>query len=209
MNWYDRLTKKHCAALCVTIMICVAIALLMMGRVPWCKCGYVKLWHGEVYSAENSQHLTDWYTFTHILHGFLYYALLWLVARHLPIRVRLVIAVAMAGAWELLENSNYIIERYRTQTISLDYFGDSVINSMTDILSCALGFTLASRLRLRWSLAIVLATELMLAYCIRDNLTLNIIMLIHPVQAIKRWQLAAGNVPIEILRANGLAPPEK
>ena len=199
MKWYERVPLRTYILASAAILLLVACVLLLMGRVLICKCGYVKLWHGEVYSSENSQHLTDWYTFTHIVHGFMYYFLIWLVARKLPVGLRFLMAIAFAGIWEILENSSYVIERYRAVTISLDYYGDSVINSMTDIMACALGFAIAHRIPVKISLAIVFCIELALAVCIRDNLTLNIIMLIHPVQAIKQWQLADGHVPPEIL----------
>jgi hypothetical protein len=126
------------------------------------------------------------------VHGFLFYGLLWLVARRYPLSARLILAVLVESSWEILENTNYIINRYRESTISLDYYGDSVINSVSDILSMIAGFAVAAYLPVWTTVALAVAMELGLAFWIRDNLTLNIIMLVHPLDAIRRWQDGAG-----------------
>ena len=170
------------------IAVVMAAVLLAMGRVPMCTCGSIKLWHGVVNSAENSQHIADWYTPSHIVHGLLFFgATYWLLPRR-SLGFRAVVASLVEAAWEIVENTPMVIGRYRDATMALGYTGDSVVNSVSDLAAMLLGFALASRLPVWASVLLVLALELAALLAIRDNLTLNILMLLWPVDAVRNWQ---------------------
>ncbi|KKT29329.1 hypothetical protein A3G55_00035 [Candidatus Giovannonibacteria bacterium RIFCSPLOWO2_12_FULL_44_25] len=174
----------------IAVLLVFAAILLWMGRVPICKCGYVKLWQGVVVSSENSQHLSDWYSFSHIIHGFIFYWFFWRIGRKRgwSLGLRFLLALFVEVGWEIFENTDFTINRYRETTISLDYYGDSVINSVFDALFMVLGFWMAWRMPMWTIVLIAIGLELFVGYYIRDNLALNIIMLIYPFKAILRWQ---------------------
>ena len=190
----------HRRAIVATVAVCLLVLgiLLAMGRPPICACGTVKLWHGVVQSAENSQHIADWYSASHVIHGLLFYFFAWVLWVRwrlfggVPARYALPIAVAFEAFWEILENSPMIIERYRAVTVSFGYVGDSIINSLSDIGWMVIGFLLASRLPVWVSVALALALELATLILIRDNLTLNVLMLVWPMDSVRQWQALGG-----------------
>ncbi|MFA7249626.1 MAG: DUF2585 family protein [Dehalococcoidia bacterium] len=183
--------SKHVPAAVVIALIAVgALTLWLMGHPLTCRCGPVALWSGDIWSNQNSQQVADPYSFTHITHGVIFFWALAAVARPLAQSWRMVIAVAIEVAWEIAENTPMVINRYREATISLDYFGDSALNSAFDVLFCILGFAIASRITGRLAAAGVVAMEVALLLTIRDSLLLNIVMLVIPVEAIRTWQSA-------------------
>jgi len=177
--------------LIVAVLTTAAVTEYLQGRVVWCRAGDVVPWSWDIWSTHNSQHLIDPYSFTHILHGVVEFWVLSLLFRRVPVIWRLVIAVAIEGSWEIIENTSYVINRYREATISLDYFGDSIINSLSDITCCGLGFLIGYKLRFWWSLALFVFTEAALIFTIHDSLLINVIMLIYPLDAIRQWQMGS------------------
>jgi hypothetical protein len=184
----ERLFTAPVLAAMSGLLVVHALTLHFMGRIDWCKCGF-GLWTSQAWSSETSQMLLDPYSATHVIHGILFYALLWLAAPRASLRSRFLAALLAEVAWEIIENTPFVIDRYRAATASLDYTGDSVLNSVGDVLTEILGFWLAARLPWKWTLALVLITELVLLVTIRDNLTLNILMIFYPNEAIKQWQM--------------------
>jgi hypothetical protein len=174
----------------VLVLVGTMVLLRSQGRLWLCSCGYLLLWSGDPWSSDNSQHLLDPYSFTHLLHGFLLCGLLALAVPRLSVAWRLWLAVSIEAVWELIENSEFVIRRYRQETAALGYHGDTIVNSLGDILVCGLGFMLALQLGFRRAFAVFALTEVTLAILIRDNLTLNVVMLIYPIEAIKEWQAA-------------------
>ena len=179
---------KRAAAAALLILVATAAILLLMGRPPICTCGSIELWVGEANSSKTSQMLSDWYSASHIVHGLLFYAGLWLLFRKWPIETRFLMALLIEASWEIVENTPLVINRYREETAALGYTGDSVLNSMSDIAMMTLGFLIARKLPTWAAILVVIVLELIPLIAIRDNLTLNIWMLLAPNEALKSWQ---------------------
>lgn len=173
----------------VAVLLGMTAVLTMMGRPLWCACAGWEPWVGDIWSRHNSQHLLDPYSVTHFQHGLVFYALLWLALRHkTDVRQRFVLALALEAAWEILENSPLIIQRYRQATISLDYLGDSLGNSLGDLLACAAGYGVAAVLPVAGTVGVFLLCEVGMLLAYRDSLLLNVLMLVAPSESIRRWQ---------------------
>lgn len=192
MNERDGWTADKRPYYAFAVLIAAAVVMLrLQGRVWWCQAGDYAPWSWEIWSTHNSQHVVDPYSFTHVLHGVFEFWLIGLLFRRVPLAWRFFVAVFIESTWEVAENTSYVIQRYREETMSLDYFGDSVINSVADIFCCAFGFWLAWRLKFWKSLALFVLTELILILTIRDSLIINVIMLLWPIEGIKNWQVGS------------------
>lgn len=178
-------------ALACTLCLAGSVSLLhAMGRSWWCPAGDLTLWSSEINSIHGSQHFLDPYTATHVLHGIALYGLLWLLLRNrMTPLYRGVLAIGLESLWEVLENTPFVIDKYREQTLALGYYGDSVTNSVGDILACALGYVFAMTAPAWASLVAFVSTEALLLWWIRDSLLLNVLMLVRPVEAVKNWQI--------------------
>lgn len=176
-------------ALLVAILVLV-LALLALGREPWSASGTFRIWYGLPNSSETSQQLFDWYTFTHLVHGVLLYGVLRFLGGKLPAELRFPIAILAEAAWEIIENTEFVIERYRAETIALQYYGDTVVNSIGDLLAAAAGYAFAATSPVWLTVGAAVGLEAWLAYAIRDNLTLNAVMLVWPLEVVKKWQSA-------------------
>jgi hypothetical protein len=193
-KWYNRIPTWGYVLISLGILLLTAIIEYMQGHVFISKSGFVTFWVGELNTPEGSQHISDWYTFSHIIHGFVFYWIIRLISRKKwPIWLCFVLALGIEVGWEILENSPLIINRYREATISLDYYGDSILNSICDVLFMALGFVLARKLPVWVTVTLIVLMEIGVGYFIRDNLILNIIMLVYPLEAIKTWQSGLGS----------------
>jgi Protein of unknown function (DUF2585) len=181
--------KKAPWLVLIAVLLAMTVAMRIQGRMWTCSCGYVHAWSGDINSADNSQQFLDPYTWTHVIHGFMFIGMMHLLWPHLNEVWKLVGALSLEALWEAIENTNYIINRYRSETIALGYTGDTILNSFGDVLACALGAILARRIGLVRTIGLAFLIEAILLIAVRDNLSLNIVMLLYPIDAIRRWQL--------------------
>ena len=185
----SRLTHVWPLLALVAVLLAATFQLRNQGRSWWCSCGQPFFWAGDIWSSHNSQHLLDPYAFTHVLHGFLFF---WLLSLLLPRRSQLWqlwLAILLEALWEVFENTEFTIQRYRETTAALGYYGDSVANSLSDVAMCGIGFLIAQRLGVFRSLLMFALTEVVLLIWIRDSLLLQILMLIYPIDWLKEWQV--------------------
>lgn len=185
---FEQTSVGVCVLVAVALLAIQAAGLLALGLPLICTCGTMDFWHGNPSGPETSQHLTDWYTFTHVVHGFGFYLLLWLLFPRASFGVRLLLAIGLEAGWELVENTPFVMERYRQSALARGYFGDSVVNSIFDTVATVIGFVLARILPVWASITVVAGLELFLGLMIRDNFTLNVIQLIYPSDALSKWQ---------------------
>ncbi len=193
--------RKHAPQLLAlfTVLTITGLIEYLIGRIPYCSCGYIQFWYGDTNGPGNSQHITDWYSFSHFIHGLLFFGITHVISRYTgrkkglehrwSLGTRFVIAITLEALWELLENSPFVINRYRTATLAHDYEGDSILNSLVDIVTCGIGFICAKKIPVWMTVALIITLEVFAAYFVRDNLTLNIIMLLYPLEAVKLWQM--------------------
>ena len=186
------ITLRTVYAIALALIAGQAITLLLFGQPTICECGMIKLWEGVVASEGNSQHVTDWYTYSHIVHGLIFYGLLAWMLPAVPLRVRLLLALGIEVAWEVLENTPIVIDHYRQQALAAGYSGDSILNSLMDTAWMITGFLFAWRMHTWASIAAIIVLELFVLYMIRDNLTLNVVNLVYPSTSISEWQLQGG-----------------
>jgi Protein of unknown function (DUF2585) len=192
MGVHISIFQKTAFSIFVFMLVIQALVLYMLGQPFICECGYIKIWEGVVQSAGNSQHIADWYTFSHVIHGFIFYFFAWVLFSKRPWYQRILFALFLELSWEIVENTPWVIDHYREQALAQGYTGDSILNSIFDSLSMALGFLLAYRLPIWVTITIALIFEAFVGYSIRDNLTLNIVNLIYPFESIVSWQ--SGNL---------------
>jgi hypothetical protein len=171
------------------VLLLVVVSLRVEGRMFLCDCGHFAVWTSDTCSSQTSQQLFDPYSFTHVLHGFLFFWLIALLFRRVTPTWQVWLALLLEGAWEVFENTQFVIDKYRTETAALGYQGDTIVNSLGDLVCALAGFLLARKLGLRRSLVVFVLLEIVLALSIHDSLLLQILMLVRPVEAIKLWQV--------------------